>query len=63
MKIKVKIGVSVTNGVTTIDTEELGYSEKLWNSLSKEEKEAILQDEVFELSEQPYWMIDSFEEK
>ena len=63
MKISVKLGVSENNGNQTFSLDELGYTELEWELLSEQEKHDVIEKEVFDLSEQPYWMVDSFEEQ
>lgn len=63
MKIRVKTEVSQTRDITDIDFEDLGLTEEEWNSLNNDEKTEKLQDFVDESPNQPYWIVETFEEK
>ena len=63
MEIKVNLGVSESTGFTTFDLEDLGITQLEWDLLSEEEKKDIIEEGVFDLPSQPYWMVDSFEVK
>lgn len=62
MKIKVNLEASETTNYWKFDLEELNYSEEEWNNLSKEEKEEAIKEWVNDLSEQPYWCLDKWQE-
>jgi hypothetical protein len=62
MKISVKLGVSQNNENHDFSLDELGLTKLKWDLLNEQEKTDIIQESVFELPRQPYWMIDSFEE-
>ncbi len=62
MKVKINLEASETQYKRTIDIEDLGFTESQWESLSQKEKQTAIESYVMELSEQPYWMLDSFEE-
>jgi hypothetical protein len=63
MKISVKLEVSESKGHKTFDLEDLGVAEQEWNKMSEPEKHDIVEKAVFDLPEQPYWMVGSFEER
>jgi len=62
MKVKINLEASETQYKRTIDIEDLGFTESQWELLSQKEKQTAIESYVMELSEQPYWMLDSFEE-
>lgn len=62
MKISVKLEASENNGYHKFDLDDLGVSEQEWNALSQQEKHSIVEKAVFDLPEQPYWMVGSFDE-
>ena len=62
MKISVKLGVSQNLDYRTFDLDDLGVTEQDWNEMTELEKEEFLQKEVFGLPDQPYWMVESFDE-
>lgn len=63
MKISVKLEVSEINGHHTFDLEDLGVTEQEWEQMSDSEKHAAVEKAVFDLPDQPYWMVDSFYER
>ena len=63
MEISVNLGVSENSDTQTFTLEELGVDQLEWDLLSQDEKETVVENAVFELPSQPYWMVDSFEEK
>lgn len=63
MKISVKLDVSESKGHHTFDLEDLGVTEQEWNEMSESKKNNIVEKAVFDLPEQPYWMVDSFNEQ
>jgi len=63
MKISVELGVSENKGYQTFDLADLGFTELEWDLLSQSEQHDIIEKEVFDLHEQPYWMVNSFEKK
>lgn len=63
MKITVKIEASETTGSRTFDLGDLGFTEKEWELLDDEEKNKAVEKAVFDLHEQPYWTLTSFNEK
>ena len=62
MKIEVSLGVSNNKDTCTFTLDELGFTKLEWDNMSDDEKKEAIQAQVFELSDQPYWMLDSFEE-
>jgi len=64
MKIVVKCEVSETFDVKTITLEDLGISEEDCNSpqYTEDVKDEAIQDYLNGLSEQPYWVAESFKE-
>jgi hypothetical protein len=62
MKINIDLEVSESKTSRTVDTENLGFTESEWELLNSEQKREAIESYVVELSEQPYWMLDSFEE-
>jgi len=63
MKIEVKLEVSENNGSQTFSLEDLNLTQLEWDLLSYEDKRELIQQEVFNSPNQPYWILDSFEEK
>lgn len=63
MKISVKLEVSENTGHKTFDLDDLDITEQKWNEMSDSEKRSLIETAVFDLPEQPYWMVDSFEER
>ena len=63
MKISVKLEVSESNGHHTFDLDDLGVTEQEWNEMSESEKNDAVEKAVFDLPEQPYWMVGSFDER
>lgn len=61
-KVLVNLEVSQNQDFRTFDLDDLGVSEQDWNEMSESEKNVVIQNAVFDLPEQPYWMVDSFEE-
>ena len=63
MKISVKLGSSQESDNHTFSLEDLCIDQLEWDLLNDEEKNDIIQEAVFDLPSQPYWMVDSFEER
>jgi len=42
--------------------EDLGYRQEVWDTLTQDEKEEVINDFLAELPEQPYWMVNKFKE-
>lgn len=63
MKISVKLEVSENRGHHTFDLYDLGVTKEEWEQMSDSEKHDIVEKAVFDLPEQPYWMVDSFDER
>jgi len=63
MKIEVNVGVSQNSNHYTFDLDDLGVSKDEWESMSEAEKHDAVEKAVFDLPEQPYWMVDKFTEK
>lgn len=63
MKIKARVEVSETRGYRTFDVKnDFGLTNEEWDKLPDNEKSKIIDDAVFALPDQPYWLVDSFEE-
>lgn len=62
MKISVKLGVSEETGHRTFDLDDLGVTKEEWDELDDKAKHDLVEQAVFDLPEQPYWMVDSFDE-
>lgn len=62
MKIKITLEVSESSTSRAVDIENLGFTESEWGLLNSAQKKEAIESYVMELSEQPYWMLDSFEE-
>lgn len=63
MKISVKLEVSESRGHHTFDLDDLGVTKEEWEQMSDSEKHDAVEKAVFDLPEQPYWCVDSFDEK
>lgn len=64
MKLKVKMTVSESGSSATIDVEnDMGYSINDWNTMSEDEQQTALQKYVDDDANQPYWVVENFEEK
>jgi len=63
MKISVKLEVSECSGHRSFDLEDLSVTEQEWNEMSESEKHDTIEKTVFDLPEQPYWMVESFREE
>lgn len=63
MTIQVKLEVSETSGYRELDLDDLGLTKEEWENMNGSEKFNAIKDFVFELPEQPYWCVDSFNEK
>lgn len=63
MKILVKLEVSESNGHHTFDLDDLGLTKEEWKQMSDSEKHDVVEKAVFDLPEQPYWMVDTFDER
>lgn len=61
LKIKVNLGVNVENLTHEFDLEDLGISESEWEAMPVMEKKDFLQKEVNRLPEQPYWLVENFD--
>lgn len=63
MKISVKLEVSESRGHHTFDLDDLGVTKEEWEEMSDSEKHDAIEKAVFDLREQPYWCVDSFDER
>ncbi len=64
MILHVDMTPSQSKNVWKIDVQEdLGYSQEVWDALTQEGKEEVINDFLADLPEQPYWMVDRFKEK
>lgn len=61
-KIWIRLEVSQNNTSVSATPDDLGYTEEDWEKLSFAEKQDELQKYANELSDQPYWVVDKFEE-
>lgn len=62
MKISVKLGVSQESRHETFTMDDLGFTEVEWKTLSGEEKKLAINNAVNDMSEQPYWVMEDFDE-
>ena len=63
-KIEVKWSVSSDHGYVRFDVEDLNCeSEKEWDDLTEEEKKERIQAALDNANEQPYMVVDDFEER
>lgn len=63
LNISVKLEVSESNGHHTFDLDDLGVTKQEWDKMSESEKHDTVEKAVFDLPEQPYWMVGSFDER
>lgn len=63
MKISVRLEVSQNTNHVSFDLSNFGLSESEWEELSDKEKHELIESAVFDLPEQPYWVLDSFSEQ
>lgn len=61
-KIKAKLETSETAKSFTFNFHDLDVTKEEWEAMSDTEKHNVIQNAVFELNEQPYWVLDTFEE-
>lgn len=63
-KIEVKWVVSQEHGYVRFDVEDLNCeSEQEWNELTDEEKKERIQEALDNANEQPYMVVEDYEEK
>ena len=62
MKIEVQMAVSTSTETQTFTLEDLGITKLEWELLSEEEQHDIVENAVFDLPSQPYWMVDKITE-
>jgi hypothetical protein len=60
MKIKVKYEVSSSQRSDSFKPEDLGFTENEWKELSYDQKQEALMEAAE--NDQPYWVVDTFEE-
>ncbi len=63
MRVSVILEASESSGFREFDLEQLGLTEEQWGEMSDLDKQAAIQEAVFDLPEQPYWVVDSFSEE
>lgn len=63
MTISVRLEASIINGHKTFSLDDIGVSENEWSEMSDSEKHEAIENAVFDLPEQPYWAVVSFEEQ
>ena len=63
MKIEVSLGVSSNSNFVNISLEDLNLTKEEWDELSQEAKDEAIQNYVFDMNDQPYWMVDKYEER
>lgn len=59
MKISIGLEASETKRHITVDVKDLNTTIEEWKQLDYTKQYKIIEDYVFNLSEQPYWCIDS----
>jgi len=59
-KISIELGVSERSRNLSCDLEDLNLTEDQWDSMTYEAKEQCVQEWVDGLSDQPCWVVDSF---
>lgn len=62
MKISIKLDVSHSSGHRTVSLGDLGITDEDWQNMSSSEKEETLTEYIDGLTEQPCWIIESFDE-
>lgn len=63
MKILLTLGASETTTVKSLTTDDIGITDEEWLLMDNLQKEEALQAYVYDLPEQPYWVLDNFDEK
>lgn len=61
MKISVKLGVSEETGHRIFYLDDLGLTKEEWDEMNDKQRHDAIEQAVFDLPEQPYWMVDSFD--
>lgn len=62
MYLSVRLSVSEDTKHKKIELEDLGITEDEWNVLSEEERNEKLNDYIGDEPEQPYWVVDRYDE-
>lgn len=62
MRVAIKLSITVSEGYRTFALEDLGITEDEWGWMDEEQKYEFLLQFVYQMPEQPDWMIDEFEE-
>lgn len=60
--IKVNIEASQTQSSLSIDLDDLGINKSDWDEMSEDKKEEQIRNYVLDMNDQPYWVLDKFEE-
>lgn len=63
MKILLTLGASETTTVKSLTTDDIGITDEEWLLMDNSQKEEALKAYVFDLHDQPYWVLDNFDEK
>ena len=60
MKIIAELEASQDISTTTFTLEEIGMTKEGWDKLTDEQKHDVVQETIYELPEQPYWVLSTF---
>lgn len=61
MKIYAKLEASENTNNATFDLEDLGLSQYEWEQMTEAERQEAVKGAVYDLNDQPYWTLGSFE--
>lgn len=61
MKVIANLGVNVETLTHEFDLEELEITESEWAEMTPKQKKDALQEAVNDLNEQPYWLVENFD--
>lgn len=61
MRIHARMSANQTYDTQYFELEELGFTEEQWLAMSATEQENAVKEAIYNLPEQPYWMLDTFE--
>lgn len=62
MRISIKMYVSRSHASDTVSLDELGLSVGDWEHMTQHEKDTAIQTYCDELNDQPYWVLESYQE-
>jgi hypothetical protein len=60
MRIKLYLEPSDSRSIQVVDIEDLGITEEEWKDMSDYDKFQKISDNLDNVQEQPYWLLDRF---